>query len=71
MVLLLAVFSERCYPLHVQNSGLLLTVDRIDAYATCTYRCVDLSSKCLINRINYTLFQPFYLTNEVINFFFI
>jgi len=30
MVLLLAVFSERCYPLHVQNSGLPLTVGRID-----------------------------------------
>lgn len=56
--------------LHVQNSGSLLTVGRIDAFAACTYRCVDLSSKCLINRINYTLFQTFYLTNEVIAPFF-
>lgn len=72
--LLLAASWESCYPSHVQHPGLLLTAGTTDASTTCASRCIELSSKCLINRINYPLFQPFYLANEVIkllNYFFI
>lgn len=70
-MLLLEAFWERCYYLRVQNSSLLLTAGTTDAYTTCMHRCIELSSNCLINRINYSLLQTFHLTNEVIIFFFL